>query len=93
MHTSFSGATLETRVWRFACIVLLLGGFGIVAATVSYAIRFLGKDPIALLMLGAAIGWAGAIGRWFTYASVATGRTVHVDSEVSNGYHREQYTL
>jgi branched-subunit amino acid ABC-type transport system permease component len=61
MHTSFSGATLETRVWHFACIVLLLGGLGIVVATVSCAIRFLGKDPSALLMLGAAIGWAGAI--------------------------------
>jgi hypothetical protein len=61
MHTSSSGATLETGLWRLACIVLLLGGLGIAAAGIPYAIRFLGKDPIALLMLGAAIGWAAAI--------------------------------
>jgi hypothetical protein len=61
MHTSSSGLTLETRLWRLACIVLLLEGFGIVAAAIPCAIRFFGKDPTALLMLGAAIGWVVAI--------------------------------
>jgi hypothetical protein len=57
MHNSYPAFKIENLLWRVFCIVLMIAGVVIAGYALTASVGSLGRDPFALLILAAVIGW------------------------------------